>query len=145
MNELFRTGSEDETRRVGGELAARVAPHGALLLYGDLGVGKTVLAQGVGEALGIARAEVQSPTFSIVHEYHGSGGTLLHVDLYRLDAEEVLAVGIEETLDRPALKVVEWADRLPFEVPAGLVVRLRRLESGEHELEVASPGPLRHG
>ena len=53
--------SEDETREVGRQLAAELAPDGVLLVEGDLGVGKTVLAQGLAAGLGIDPTEVQSP------------------------------------------------------------------------------------
>ena len=48
-----------------------------------------MLAQGIGEGLGIDPREVQSPTFTLTREHRGSGGRLVHVDLYRLAPEEV--------------------------------------------------------
>jgi len=109
-------------------LARELAPDGILLLSGELGSGKTVLAQGIGEGLGIDPREVQSPTFTLIREHRGSGGRLVHVDLYRLDPEETAALGLEELLAGPGVKVVEWAERLPFAVPGARRLRLRRLE-----------------
>jgi tRNA threonylcarbamoyladenosine biosynthesis protein TsaE len=100
-----------------------------------------VLARGIGEGLGIASREVQSPTFTIIREHQGSGGRLVHVDLYRLTPEETAGLGLDELLAGPGVKVVEWAERLPFAVPGARWLRLRRMtgegaEDGE-EREIA--------
>jgi tRNA threonylcarbamoyladenosine biosynthesis protein TsaE len=124
------TRDESETRALGRELAAGLAPDGILLLSGDLGTGKTVLTQGLAEGLGIDRREVQSPTFTLIREHEGPGGRLVHVDLYRLEPAETGALGIEELLAGPGIKVVEWAERLPFEVPGATWLQLFRSAQG---------------
>jgi tRNA threonylcarbamoyladenosine biosynthesis protein TsaE len=86
-----------------------------------------VLARGIGEGLGIDAREVQSPTFTIIREHQGSGGRLVHVDLYRLTPEETAGLGLDDLLAGPGVKVVEWAERLPFAVPGARWLRLRRL------------------
>jgi tRNA threonylcarbamoyladenosine biosynthesis protein TsaE len=121
------THSEEETRALGRRLGQELAPDGVLLLSGDLGAGKTVLTQGIGEALGLGSREVQSPTFTLIREHRGSGGRLVHVDLYRLTAGDAAALGLEELLAGPGVKVVEWAERLPFAVPGARVLKLARL------------------
>jgi tRNA threonylcarbamoyladenosine biosynthesis protein TsaE len=121
----WSTGSAEETRRVGKSLAAELLPDGVLLLHGDLAAGKTVLAQGVAAGLGIDPSEVQSPTYTLVREHTGPHGRLLHLDLYRLDTREAAALGLEDLLTAPAVKVVEWAERLPIPVPGALVLRLQ--------------------
>lgn len=128
------TRTEAETMDLGGALAEELAPDGVLLLSGDLGSGKTVLARGIGRALGIDPREVQSPTFNLIREHQGERGRLFHADLYRLDPEEVGALGLEELLAGPGVKVVEWAERLPFAVPGALALRLARLGSEEREI-----------
>lgn len=125
------THSEEETRALGRQLGRELAPDGVLLLSGDLGAGKTVLARGIGEALGLDPKEVQSPTFTLIREHRGSGGRLVHVDLYRLEPEQTEALGLEELLAGPGVKVVEWAERLPFAVPGARTLRLARVEGGE--------------
>lgn len=130
----WQTSSEEETRSLGAELARELAPDGVLLLSGELGSGKTVLARGVAGGLGIAPGEVQSPTFNLIREHRGSGGRLVHVDLYRLEPEEVPALGLEELLAGPGVKVVEWAERLPFPVPGALWLRLGRTPGDGREI-----------
>jgi tRNA threonylcarbamoyladenosine biosynthesis protein TsaE len=129
----WRTHSAVETQGLGRELGRELAPDGVLLLSGDLGAGKTVLARGIGEALGIGPREVQSPTFTLIREHQGSGGRLVHVDLYRLAPEDVAALGLEELLAGPGVKIVEWAERLPFAVPGARTLRLARAEGGDGE------------
>jgi tRNA threonylcarbamoyladenosine biosynthesis protein TsaE len=131
----WRSRDEAETRAVGAALAAELAPDGLLLLHGELGSGKTVLAQGVAAGLGIDPAEVQSPTFTLIREHRGPGGRLVHVDLYRLEPAEVEGLGLEELLAGPGVKVVEWAERLPFEVPGARHLALRRTAGGGREIE----------
>ncbi len=101
-------------------------PDGVLLLSGDLGAGKTVLVRGLAAILGIDPAEIQSPTFTLMRSHQGPDGSLLHVDLYRLRSEEVPELGLEEALYGPGVKVVEWAERLPFEVHGAIELDLQR-------------------
>jgi len=132
----WSSASVAQTEAVGAELAGRLLPDGVLLLFGELGAGKTVLVRGLGAALGIDRAEIQSPTFTLMRSHQATGCSLLHVDLYRLDPEEVPELGLEEALYGPGVKVVEWAERLPFEVPGALRVTLSRgAEEGQREIE----------
>jgi tRNA threonylcarbamoyladenosine biosynthesis protein TsaE len=127
---------EDETLRLGAALAAELAPDGVLLLSGELGSGKTVLARGVAQGLGIDPREVSSPTFNLIREHRSGGGTLIHVDLYRLEPAEAASLGLEELLAGPGIKVVEWAERLQFPVPAALALRLARLPGPEDRREI---------
>lgn len=129
---LAVTADETATRRFGAALAPRLRPDGTLLLSGDLGAGKTVLTQGLATALGIPAAEVQSPTFTLVREHTAAegGGRLVHLDLYRLEPEEALDIGLEEILAGPGVKVIEWADRLPFPLPGALHLEITRSDAG---------------
>ena len=126
--------SEAETRAVGRALAQELAPDGILLLHGDLGAGKTELVRGLAEFLGIDGREIQSPTYALIREHEGSGGRLVHMDLYRLEPEETEALGLEELWSGPGIKAVEWADRLTWTPPEALEVSLRRRPDGEREL-----------
>jgi len=133
------TGTAAETERLGAALAPELGPDGVLLLTGELGSGKTVLARGVASALGIDPRQVLSPSFNLIREHRGAAGRtprMVHVDLYRLDPEEAAALGLEEILAGAGVKVVEWAERLQ-EPPLGgaftLALRLRRLADGEDE------------
>lgn len=139
----WRTESESETRELGAILAAELLPDRALLLSGDLGAGKTVLAQGVARGLGCEASEVQSPTFTLVREHVGSRARLLHLDLYRLSPGEVESGGFEELLLGPGVKVVEWAERLPFALPRALRLEIGKDEGGKRRIvELGGDGEL---
>lgn len=124
----WRTSSEEETRRLGVALGGELAPDGVLLLSGQLGVGKTVLAQGVATALGVPANQVQSPSFILVREHEGTAGRFVHIDLYRLEPGETDSLGLEEILAGEGVKVIEWAERLPQ--PPASALRLLMREGG---------------
>lgn len=84
--------------------------HPILLLKGNLGAGKTTFTQFLLKNLG-STDEVNSPTYSIVNEYHTPKGKVYHFDLYRLkNIEEAYDIGIEEYLDNAFLCIIEWPE-----------------------------------
>jgi len=122
------TRSAEETRGVGRALGSVLATGDLVLLAGDLGAGKTQLAKGIADALGVAEPVV-SPTFTLAREYAGRV-RMLHVDVYRLDrAQELLDLGLEEEGD-DVVTVIEWGDVAAAHLPhERLEVRLERLAS----------------
>jgi tRNA threonylcarbamoyladenosine biosynthesis protein TsaE len=117
----------------------------AVALVGDLGTGKTRLAQGVGVGLGL-QTDVVSPTFALVCEHEGPV-PLLHADIYRLQADELPGIGLEEQLELwEGLALVEWADRAPTILPLDhLQITLRAPEPGHRLVEVRATGPRAEG
>ncbi|AGY57297.1 tRNA (adenosine(37)-N6)-threonylcarbamoyltransferase complex ATPase subunit type 1 TsaE [Gloeobacter kilaueensis] len=120
------------------ELGARLArcwqPAVVLLFYGDLGSGKTTCIQGLAHELGIGEP-VTSPTFSLIEEYGGGPWPLIHIDLYRLEPQEVPALGLEELWEQPAIVAIEWAERLS-ELPENYL----RIRLDWHEPRTATVG-----
>lgn len=109
--------SADETRALGERLAGVLRPGDVVVLSGDLGAGKTVLAKGIAAGLGVTEPVV-SPTFTIVREYEGDV-PLQHLDVYRLDhLQEVIDLGLDELLDGHAVTVVEWGEAVTALLPA---------------------------
>lgn len=131
MSSILHSEDEAETRQLGVRLAAYLVPDGILLLSGELGSGKTVLAQGIAQGMGIDPLQVQSPSFTLIREHEGSGGRLLHIDLYRLEEPEIESLGLWEILAEPAVKVVEWAERIPFAVDEALRVEIEVLHPAQ--------------
>ncbi|MEO5345430.1 MAG: tRNA (adenosine(37)-N6)-threonylcarbamoyltransferase complex ATPase subunit type 1 TsaE [Magnetococcus sp. YQC-9] len=104
--------SEEATEALGRALAASLLPGVAVLLRGDLGCGKSVLARGVLRGLGVEDAYITSPTFTLVNGYDEGRLPVAHFDLYRLsDAEELAGVGVEEYVDGRGVALVEWPER----------------------------------
>jgi tRNA threonylcarbamoyladenosine biosynthesis protein TsaE len=116
-----RTTSPSDTWALGRALAGTLRPGDVVLVSGDLGAGKTVLAQGVAAGLGVSDA-VTSPTFTLVRPLPcgpGAGDplgpgpvrTMLHADLYRLEHDrEVVDLGLGELVEDDAVAVVEWGE-----------------------------------
>ncbi|HTC35919.1 MAG TPA: tRNA (adenosine(37)-N6)-threonylcarbamoyltransferase complex ATPase subunit type 1 TsaE, partial [Bryobacteraceae bacterium] len=116
----------------------------AVLLIGQLGVGKTTLAKGIVKGLGAARPDdVSSPTFTLIHEYSPS---VYHIDLYRLDTPaQVATLGLDEIFDRPAVVLIEWGERFPDLMPPDRIeINLRATGESSREIEVQwrQPSPL---
>jgi len=110
----FRTRSAEETLGLGEKIAAMLRPPLVVILRGEVGAGKTTLVKGIAAALGAAAEdEVTSPTFTIVHEYEGREVRLFHLDLYRLETEEQIAVlGLDEMVGyENSLVLIEWGER----------------------------------
>jgi tRNA threonylcarbamoyladenosine biosynthesis protein TsaE len=119
------TSTVDATRELGAALAELARPGDLVLLVGDLGAGKTALAQGFGRGLGIA-GPITSPTFTLARQYEGGRQLLHHIDVYRLEQmEEVFDVGLPELLDEGAVTLIEWGDAIAPALPSDyLEVRL---------------------
>lgn len=107
------------TRSLGIHLGQTLAAGSILLLTGDLGSGKTTLVQGIGTGLGITEPIV-SPTFTLINEYECGRLPLYHLDLYRLQPEEVIGLNLASYWDGieypPGIVAIEWAERL-LEMP----------------------------
>jgi tRNA threonylcarbamoyladenosine biosynthesis protein TsaE len=112
----LRTATPSATRRIGERIGRRLRAGDVVLLSGDLGAGKTVLAQGIGKGMGVADP-IKSSSFVIMNEYDGESLRLFHADLYRLeDPEQVAELALDELASRGVL-VIEWPERAPAELP----------------------------
>jgi tRNA threonylcarbamoyladenosine biosynthesis protein TsaE len=132
---LYRTASEEETIALGERLARELPSKQVVLLIGQLGAGKTMLAKGIVKGLGAASPdEVSSPTFTLIHEH----GSVYHVDLYRLDElRELATLGLEDLFDREAIVLIEWGERFPQILPAERTeISIRPGAGDEREIEV---------
>ena len=137
----LESASELDTQDIGERVARAVLPDGVLLLQGELGAGKTVLVKGVARVAGVMASEVQSPTFTLVHQYRGRHCTLTHIDLYRLEFEDVLELGLDELLAGSGLKAIEWPERLSERVPGAVTLHLRRTGPGRRRVLVTGLEP----
>lgn len=116
---VFETNSAEETFEVAFKMGQEVKRGDIICLYGDLGVGKTVFAQGFAKGLGVEEP-ITSPTFTLVHEYHGSRMPLFHFDVYRIsDIEEMFDIGYEEYFYGDGVCLIEWADFIKELIPHG--------------------------
>ncbi len=105
----YVTHSEAETEIVGQQIGAALTAGQVVLLSGPLGAGKTAFTRGLARGLGCDSSAVSSPTFTLVQEYDGRI-PLLHVDLYRLENDDVDDLALDERIETSVV-VVEWPER----------------------------------
>ena len=100
--------AESETVRLGELIGSHLRGGDLVLLYGELGAGKTTFVRGLARGVGF-RGRVSSPTYALAHVYRGGRLTLHHLDLYRLKGGETGELGLDELLADPfGVVVVEW-------------------------------------
>ena len=110
-----------------------------LLLQGELGSGKTVLAQGIGQGLKV-QEDVKSSSYVLLNEYHGRL-TLYHADLYRLEEPAQVAELALEEVAEPGVLAVEWPERAWEELPPEhLLVRIEEVGLRERRLAFVPRG-----
>ena len=130
--------SEAETFRVGKELAESMPLPAHILLYGDLGAGKTALTRGIAAGFGLEDVdEVASPTFTLINEYRGRV-KVYHIDLYRIETGALDGLGLDEIFEDPnAAVVIEWAERLgDFPTPGAVQVYLEYVDEASRKIEI---------
>ena len=112
----------------------------AVLLYGELGAGKTAFVRGLVEGAGGCPEDVSSPTFVLMQEYAGRR-LVHHVDLYRLVGGEVadLEPLLDEMLAGDAIVAIEWADRLPSLPAPAVQVRIADQGGDDREITIERP------
>lgn len=99
----------EDTFACGEKIGKEALPGDIYLLEGDLGVGKTVFAQGLAHGLGITEP-VTSPTFTILQEYEDGRLPLYHFDVYRIaDPEEMYEIDHERYFFGEGVCLIEWA------------------------------------
>lgn len=135
----YLTNSSLETRSLGEKFAESLKRGDVLLLYGDLGAGKTTFVQGLAEGLKISD-RILSPTF-VLHRTHKVSKreikTLNHIDLYRIEnSSDIESLGLAEIIDEEnSIAVIEWADRLSnFKHGQGYKVWFKHLGKDKREI-----------
>lgn len=123
---ILESGSEAETLRIGEDIGQRLHPPRTVLLYGELGSGKTLLTRGLVKGLGgNDPACVHSPSFTLVNQYSSRKGVIYHIDLYRLEGlRDLYSIGLEEILSEEALVIIEWAEKLLLHPNNPLTIRI---------------------
>jgi tRNA threonylcarbamoyladenosine biosynthesis protein TsaE len=127
------------TRSLGIALGQILTLGKIILLEGDLGAGKTTLVQGLGEGLGI-KSPIVSPTFTLINEYLEGRFPLYHLDLYRLEANEVVSLNLETYWEGievpPGIVAIEWAERMPIKPESYIKIYLTHGTDGTRQAEI---------
>ncbi len=154
----YLTESSRQTFELGKRFASKLNGGDVLLLFGELGAGKTTFVQGLAKGLGI-KDRIISPTFILIRQYKiphptsllkGGGndrkssrqartGNLYHIDLYRIEnPQDLISLGLSEIFEDPAsITVIEWADRLKnFKTTKGYRIFFKHLEGNRREIKI---------
>lgn len=120
------------TEEIGEKIAAQLKGGEVIALFGGMGMGKTAFTRGLARGLGI-KGGVSSPTFALVHEYHGKL-TVYHFDMYRVSGwDDLYSTGFFDYLDTGAVLVIEWSENIESALPPD-AIRIE-IESGANENE----------
>ena len=115
---IIETYSAEETFELGRQIGLQAKAGEVYTLTGDLGVGKTVLTQGVAAGLSIEEP-VNSPTFTIVQIYEEGRLPFYHFDVYRIgDVEEMDEIGYEDYFYGDGICLIEWANLIEEILPS---------------------------
>jgi len=138
MTKIFLANAE-ATLSLGITLGKNLTAGTVLLLEGDLGAGKTSLVQGIGQGLGI-KEPIVSPTFTLINEYAQGRIPLYHLDLYRLEPQEVTTLNLEiywEGIEiTPGIVAIEWCERMPYKPNSYLTINLSYGLEGSRYAEI---------
>ena len=152
----FSTHTPEETVQLGTKIGESLQSGDLVLLFGDLGAGKTTLTQGIARGLGVAEDEyVRSPSFTLINEYRGRM-PVFHIDLYRIEsASQLENLGLEEILFGEGTSIVEWAEKLFPEDQKNFIIeddqprieinlKISETESRDIEIQLKNLGPFNH-
>ncbi len=154
----YLTNSSQETKSLGSNFAKQLKSGDAVLLYGELGSGKTTFIQGVAKGLGITD-RILSPTFVLMRQYEiphsspllkGEGDerkssrrartiNLYHIDLYRIEKPSMFAnLGLDEIIDEDnSITFIEWAEKLKdFKPQKGYKVWFEYLSKDKRQIRI---------
>ncbi len=128
---VFISHSEEETLAWAEEYAAGLGAGDTVLLEGEMGAGKTVVAKGVARGLGV-RSEVTSPTYAYINSYEDGRLPLFHFDCYRIPSVDYArAIGFGEYFSMGGVCLVEWSENIAPLLPEGAkTVKITKTDDG---------------
>ncbi|MBR4682131.1 MAG: tRNA (adenosine(37)-N6)-threonylcarbamoyltransferase complex ATPase subunit type 1 TsaE [Elusimicrobiaceae bacterium] len=140
---LLKTSSCEQTQALAARFAKSLRGGEIVFLRGPIGAGKTVFVKGIAKALGL-KGSPTSASFSLMKEYKNKKFRLFHIDLFRLEENEVFNLGFEEMLeDEKAIILAEWPDPIRHLLPQDRLEMNFILKEGDNrEIELSSLGPV---
>jgi tRNA threonylcarbamoyladenosine biosynthesis protein TsaE len=131
--------SPEETTQIGYSLGQQLCTNSIVVLYGDLGAGKTTFIKGLANSLSSCKEnEISSPTFTYLNIYEGAR-VLYHFDLYRLkQTNDFFALGFDEYFSCGGICCIEWPELIENHLPAGTIkVEIQYLEQNQREIIIS--------
>ena len=135
----YHTSSAGETQQIAFDLAVKLKDRDCtILLYGDLGAGKTTFTQGFARGLGIEQ-KVLSPTFLVMRQYQipNSERGFYHIDLYRFDEGfDAKTLGLHELFEGHNIVLIEWPEKLTQLPQKAITIKLNKISETEREIVI---------
>ncbi len=123
--------SEQETEKLGENIAKHLQGNEIIALFGGMGMGKTAFTRGLSKHFGV-KDEVSSPTFSIVNEYKGKNN-IYHFDMYRVNTwDDLYSTGFFEYIDKGII-IIEWSENIENALPENIIKIEIKRGSNENE------------
>ncbi len=119
--ELY-THSEEETENIGRIISSCLIGNELIFLIGELGAGKTVLVRGIARGAGVQR-RIRSSSFVLLSQYTNGIFPIYHVDLYRIDFEDLTDLCLDDFLGEGVV-LIEWADKIIDKLDPDLLVKI---------------------
>lgn len=140
FKKVFYTNSPEETIELGKQIGSRLKGGEIIAYKGGLGAGKTTITRGIALGMGLPD-NVSSPTFSIVNEYHGSGLSLYHFDMYRISGgEDLETTGYFDYMSDDAVIAAEWSENIEDELDSSVItIELESTGGDGRKITVTDP------
>ena len=137
MKKKFITNSDAETQQVGKTFSQKIDSGEVILLFGDLGAGKTTFVKGFLEGLNF-NGDVSSPTFSLVNEYNASIN-VIHIDCYReKNIKRWINIGFEDYFNEKNIVIIEWPEIIMDLIPKKIIkVNIKHINSPTREIIIS--------
>lgn len=134
--EIYLSNNQEETEKIGADIAKKLCGGEFLAFYGDLGSGKTAFIRGMASVL-CPGVRVSSPTYAIVNVYKGNP-SIFHFDMYRItDDEDLYSTGFYDYLDMGGVICAEWSENIPFAIPDEFIkISFEKLSDTERKITV---------
>lgn len=117
------TKSAEETENFAERMGKKLHGGAVVAFFGGLGMGKTAFTRGLAKGLGIT-ADVSSPTFALVNEYHGKI-SLYHFDMYRVETwDDLYSTGFFDYLESGGVLACEWSENIENALPENTTVKV---------------------
>ena len=136
MNEKkYITNNYEETQKLGASFADKLNSGAIVLLFGDLGSGKTTFVKGILENFKY-QYDVTSPTFSLINEYEANK-RVVHIDCYReKNVDRWINLGITEYFNDSSIVIIEWPEILNEIIPNGAIkIQFNHVENDKREIK----------
>lgn len=134
------TSSSEETEQLAKKIGAQLQAGDVIAFFGDLGAGKTTFTRGLAAGMHLPDA-VSSPTFTIVHEHHGTHLSLYHFDMYRIEnADDLDAAGFYDYSTDGAVFAIEWSEHIAPALPEGAIrITITVMSETSRDITIETP------